>query len=93
LVRGKKGLKTPGDFDLQQRGIIFNPAELTTQSMAHCQTGYKLVMISKNAFTPAYNPVEGEWPKIGESVREKINPVHGRLKNDFLYYDTGNNRF
>jgi hypothetical protein len=22
LVRGKKGLKTPGDFDLQQRGII-----------------------------------------------------------------------
>ena len=47
MVRGKKGLKTPEDFDLQQRGIIFNPAELTTQSMAHCQT---------------YNPVKGEWP-------------------------------
>jgi hypothetical protein len=61
MVRGKEGLKPPGDFDLQQWVIVFNPSESTTQSMAQCKTGYILVMSSKNAFTPAYNPVEEKW--------------------------------
>jgi hypothetical protein len=57
LVRGKKGLFP------QKRGVgyFFYPVESTTQSMADSQTGYKWVMSSKNVFTPAFNPVDGEW--------------------------------
>ena len=57
LVRGKKGLFSPE----KRCGVFFYPVESTTQSMADSQTGYKWVMSSKNAFTPAFNPVGGEW--------------------------------
>jgi hypothetical protein len=60
IGQGQKGPFSPRK---EVWGIFFNPVESTTQSMADSQTGYKKVMSSKNAFTPAFNPVDGEWPK------------------------------